>query len=146
MKKPSSNNLNYELIKCYIAKTEFAKFWNIFQFTKTNSQPWQLGKKYDGNFIFTITVVKVRYSDITIAKIFKHGNYLTQLLLFCFLLLDCFSIEKVSSHSDPSSLWGWKNWQSLAADHPLFRASIVVNLANKQHWYWEWRMVKLIVN
>ena len=31
-------------------------------------------------------------------------------------------------------------------DHPLFRARIVVNLANKQYWYWEWRMVKLIVN
>ena len=104
MKKPSSNNLNYELIKCYIAKTEFAKFSNIFQFTKINSQPWQLGKKYDGNFIFTITVVKVRYRDITIAEIFKHENYLTQLLLFCFLLLNCFSIEKVSSHGDPSSL------------------------------------------
>ena len=24
---------------------------------------------------------------------------------------------------------------SLAADHPLFRASVVVNLVNKQHWY-----------
>ena len=43
-------------------------------------------------------------------------------------------------------LWGWKNWQSLAADHPLFRASIVVNLANKQHWYWERKMVKLILS
>ena len=41
---------------------------------------------------------------------------------------------------------GWKNWRLLAADHPLFRTIIVVNLANKQHWYWEGRMVKLIVN
>ena len=24
-------------------------------------QPWKLGKKYDGNFIFTFAVVKVRY-------------------------------------------------------------------------------------
>ena len=54
--------------------------------------------------------------------------------------------KKVSSHGDPSSLWGWKNWQSLAADHPVFQASIVVNLPNKQHWYWEQRMVKIIVN
>ena len=38
-------------------------------------QPWELGKKYDGNF-FTFAVVKVRYDGITTAKIFKHGNYL----------------------------------------------------------------------
>ena len=37
-------------------------------------------------------------------------------------------------------------WRSLAADQPLFRTSILVNLANKQHWYWEQRMIKLIVN
>ena len=36
-------------------------------------------KKYDNN-------LKVRYGGITTAKI---GNYLTQLLLFCFLLLGC---------------------------------------------------------
>ena len=39
-------------------------------------QPWELEKKYDGNFIFTFAVVKVRYSGITTATIFKHGNYL----------------------------------------------------------------------
>ena len=39
-------------------------------------EPWELGKKYDGNFIFTFAVVKVRYGSITTAKIFKHGNYL----------------------------------------------------------------------
>ena len=39
-------------------------------------QPWELGKKYDGNFIFTFVVVKVRYGGITTVKIFKHGNYL----------------------------------------------------------------------
>ena len=39
-------------------------------------EPWELGKKYDGNFIFTFAVVKVRYGGITTAKIFKHGNYL----------------------------------------------------------------------
>ena len=39
-------------------------------------QPWELGKKYDGNFLFTFGIVKVRYSGITTAKIFKHGNYL----------------------------------------------------------------------
>ena len=39
-------------------------------------QPWELGKKYDGNFIFTFAVVKVRYGGITTAKMFKHGNYL----------------------------------------------------------------------
>ena len=52
----------------------------------------------------------------------------------------------MSSHGDPSILWGWKNWRSLAADHPLFWATIVVNQVNKPHWYWEQRMVKLIVN
>ena len=41
-----------------------------------SGQPWELGKKYDGNFIFTFAVVKVRYGGITTAKIFKHGNYL----------------------------------------------------------------------
>ena len=41
-----------------------------------NLQPWELGKKYDGNFIFTFAVVKVRYGGITTAKIFKYGNYL----------------------------------------------------------------------
>ena len=39
-------------------------------------QPWKLGKKCDGNFIFTFAVVKVRYGVITAAKIFKHGNCL----------------------------------------------------------------------
>ena len=52
----------------------------------------------------------------------------------------------MSSHGDPSNLWGWKNWHSLAADQPLFWASIVVNLANNQHWHWERRMVTLTVN
>ena len=35
-------------------------------------------EKYDGNFIFTFAIVKlkVRHSGITTAKIFKHGNYL----------------------------------------------------------------------
>ena len=33
-------------------------------------QPWKLGKKCDGNFIFTFAVVKVRYGVITAAKIF----------------------------------------------------------------------------
>ena len=40
------------------------------------TQPWELRKKYDGNFIFTFAVVKVRYGGITTAKIFKHENYL----------------------------------------------------------------------
>ena len=53
-------------------------------------QPWELGKKYNSNFIFTFAVVKVRYGGITTAKIFKHGNYLKYLFLFCFLLLDCY--------------------------------------------------------
>ena len=39
-------------------------------------QPWEIGKKYDGNFIFTFAVLKVRYGGITTAKIFKHGNHL----------------------------------------------------------------------
>ena len=34
-------------------------------------QPWELGKKYDGNFIFTFAV-----GGITTAKSFKHWNYL----------------------------------------------------------------------
>ena len=34
-------------------------------------QPWELGKKYDGNFIFTFAVVKVGCGGITTAKIFK---------------------------------------------------------------------------
>ena len=29
-------------------------------------------KKYDSHFIFTFAVVKVRYGDITMAKIVKH--------------------------------------------------------------------------
>ena len=41
-----------------------------------NTQQWELGKKYDSNFIFTFAVVKVRYGGITTAKNFKHGNYL----------------------------------------------------------------------
>ena len=32
-------------------------------------RPWELGKKYDNNFIFTFVVVKVRYCSITTAKI-----------------------------------------------------------------------------
>ena len=38
-------------------------------------QPWELGKKYDGSFIFTFAVVKVRYDGITTAKIGNHENY-----------------------------------------------------------------------
>ena len=60
------------------------------QLDESDFQPLELGKKYDGNFIFTFTVVKVRYGGITTTKVFKHGNYLKQLLLLCFLLLDCF--------------------------------------------------------
>ena len=41
-----------------------------------NTQPWELGKKYDGNFIFTFTDVKAGHGGITMAKIFKQGNYL----------------------------------------------------------------------
>ena len=40
-------------------------------------------KKYDGNFIFTFAVIKVRYGGITMAKIFKHGNYLPYLVDKC---------------------------------------------------------------
>ena len=43
-----------------------------------SGQPWELGKKYGGNFIFTFAIVKVRYGGITTAKIFEHGNYLKQ--------------------------------------------------------------------
>ena len=39
-------------------------------------QPLELGKKYDGNFIFTFAVVRVRCGGITTVKNFKHGNYL----------------------------------------------------------------------
>ena len=46
------------------------------QLDENDFQPLELGKKYDGNFIFTFTVVKIRYGGITTAKIFKHGNYL----------------------------------------------------------------------
>ena len=53
-------------------------------------QPWELGKKYDGNFIFTFDILEVRYDSITTAKIFQHGNCQKQLLLLCFLLLSCF--------------------------------------------------------
>ena len=36
----------------------------------------EIGKKYDGNFIFAFAVVKVRYGGITKATIFKHEDYL----------------------------------------------------------------------
>ena len=39
-------------------------------------QPWELGKKYGSNFIFTFAIVKVRYGGITMEKNFKHGNCL----------------------------------------------------------------------
>ena len=51
--------------------------FNIAIKSKSNqTQPWELGKKYDGNFIFTFAVVQVRYGSIKTAKNFKHGNYL----------------------------------------------------------------------
>ena len=50
--------------------------WKIPLTFAYHSQPWELGKQYDGNFIFTFVIVKVRYGGITTAKIFKHGNYL----------------------------------------------------------------------
>ena len=36
IKREHRKELNDELIWCYIAKIEFAKFWNIFQFTQIN--------------------------------------------------------------------------------------------------------------
>ena len=39
-------------------------------------QPWELGKKYDSNFIFTFAIIKIRCGGITTAKFFKYGNYL----------------------------------------------------------------------
>ena len=48
----------------------------MFDNSQVKLQPWELGKKYDINIIFTFAVVKVRYKGITTAKIFKHGNYL----------------------------------------------------------------------
>ena len=47
-----------------------------FECLMTKRHPWELRKKYDGNFIFTFPVVKVSYGGITTAKIFKHGNCL----------------------------------------------------------------------
>ena len=80
-------------------------------------------------------------------------NELTNMSLFCFRMV---SIHKLYARCSYCIFYGsmsegrlWKEIlgrRSLAADHPLFRASIVVNLANKRQWYWEQRMVKLIVN
>ena len=39
-------------------------------------QSWELGKKYNNNFIFTFAIVKARYDSIATAKVFKHRNYL----------------------------------------------------------------------
>ena len=50
--------------------------WKGYDNSFNSWQAWELRKKYDGNFIFTFAVIKVRYSGITMAKIFKHGNYL----------------------------------------------------------------------
>ena len=57
---------------CYL-KVNSLYYWEISISIK---QPWELGKKYNSNFIFTFVVVNVRYDIITMAKIFKHGNYL----------------------------------------------------------------------
>ena len=55
----------------------FSKLITMIWFrNKIPCQTWGLGKKYDGNFIFTFAVAKVRYGGITTAKIIKHGNYL----------------------------------------------------------------------
>ena len=50
--------------------------WKGYDNSFNSWQPWELRTKYDGNFIFTFVVLKVRYSGITTAKIFKHGKYL----------------------------------------------------------------------
>ena len=47
-------------------------FQNTTSHNIGHKQSWELGKKYDGNFIFTFAVLKVRYGGITTAKIFKH--------------------------------------------------------------------------
>ena len=59
--------------------------------TSTHIDPAMGIRKKNMTTIFTFAIVKVRYGSTTTAKIFKHGNYLKQ-LLFCFLLLDCFYI------------------------------------------------------
>ena len=47
-----------------------------FSYMKNKITAMGIRKSYDGNFIFTLAIVKVRYGDITTAKILKHGNYL----------------------------------------------------------------------
>ena len=54
----------------------FIKKEALAQMFSCEFQPCELGKKYDGNFIFTFAIVKARYGGITSAKNFKHGNYL----------------------------------------------------------------------
>ena len=48
-------------------------------------QPWELGKKYNGNFIFTFATVRVRCGSITSAKILN-----IETIWSCLLLLDCY--------------------------------------------------------
>ena len=61
---------------------------------KEGEQPRELGKKYDGNFIFTFAVLKVRYGGITTAKIFKLSEVVIIILfstirLFLYMFI-CF--------------------------------------------------------
>ena len=58
---------------CFGAMRDYTDYKNT---DYMDIQPWELGKKYDSNFIFPFAVLKVRYGSITTAKIFKHGNYL----------------------------------------------------------------------
>ena len=63
------------LLKLRTLKLSY-NYLSDYRLQEFQHQSWELGKKYDGNFIFTFVIVKVRYSSITTVKIFKHGNYL----------------------------------------------------------------------
>ena len=51
-----------------------------------NPNDAMLGKKYDGNFIFTFAVVKVRYSGITTTKIWKLYEVVI-IILFLYMFI-----------------------------------------------------------
>ena len=105
--KDYENRHHHEIQSAYFGHRNFAIFTAPFSllewwlcwpvpvsirvsfFLLLSSQPWELGKMRQ-QFYFYYCYHKGQIWQHYNGKIFKHGNYLKYLLIFCFLLLDCF--------------------------------------------------------
>ena len=78
---------NQKIIRMLVSSSYFYAITLILYITVNYkyTQPWESGKKDDGNFIFIFAVTNVRYGGNTTAKILKHGR-LTEIVIMAFAI------------------------------------------------------------